>query len=159
MASTKPVEVLLKEKKIYEIVNPRLVQAGPEATLRQAIELMQKSRSGYVVIAKDGKVVGIFTEKEVVGKVLENNVNWGRPVSDFMTQDPPVLRMQDSVGQAIDVMGEKRFYHIPLVDDHGKLVNVISVRTLIRFLAEFYPTEVYNLPPIPFQIMETQEGG
>lgn len=159
MASTKPVEVLLKEKKIYEIVNRRLVQAGPDLPLQQAIELMQKHRSGYIVIAKDKKVVGIFTEIDVVQKIVENNIDWNRPVSDFMTKEPPILCMQDSVGQAIDVMGAKRLYHIPLVDEGQELVNVISVRTLIRFLAEFYPTEIYNLPPTPFQIMETQEGG
>ena len=59
----------------------------------------------------------------------------------------------------IALMGEHRFYHIPLVDDRGELVNVISVRTLIRFLSEFYPTEVYNLPPRPDQVMRTPEGG
>ncbi len=155
----KSVETLLKETKIYQVINPKLVQAPPDISLKKAIEIMQEHKSGYIVVAKEKKVVGIFTETDVVNKILGRHVNWDAPVSQFMTPNPVVLNPEDSVGQAIDLMGERRFYHIPLVDNHQELVNVISVRTLIRFLAEFYPTEVYNLPPRPDQIMETQEGG
>ena len=153
------VDSLLKEKKIYQIVNPRLVQAPPTISVKQAIEHMQKERAGYMVIAENGKPVGIFTETDVVRNVLEKEVDWNRSVREFMTPNPVVLKPEDTVGEAIDVMGSHRFYHIPLVDEKGNLVNVISVRTLIRFLAEFYPAEVLNLPPVPNQVMETQEGG
>lgn len=156
---TKPVEVLLKEKKIYQIVNPKLVQALPDISIEDAVKLMQDNKSGYIVVAKDKKVVGMFTETDLVMKILEQGIDWKRPVSEFMTKDPAVLKMTDFVGTAIDVMGQGRFYHIPLVDEKGELVNVLSVRTLIRFLAEFYPVEVYNLPPKSDQIMATPEGG
>jgi CBS domain-containing protein len=156
---SKPVEQLLKEKKIYQIVNPRLVQAPPGISLKRAIEWMQENKSGYIVIAENKKVVGIFTETDVVRKVLEQNVDWERPVREFMTPVPFMLTLNDSVGRAIDLMGEHRFYHIPLVDEDQNLVNVISVRTIIRFLAECYPAEVLNLPPDPNQVMATPEGG
>ncbi len=158
-SSTKPVEILLKEKKIYQIVNPKLVQAPPTISIKSAIEFMQQNKSGYIVLAKNKKVAGLFTEDDVVIKILEKEIDWNRPVSEFMTTNWAKLKMTDSVGQAIDLMGERRLYHIPLVDEDDNLVNVLSVRTLIRFLAEFYPTEVYNLPPKHGQIMETAEGG
>ena len=104
-------------------------------------------------------MVGIFTENDVIKKILDKDIDWNRPISDFMTANPPTLKPTDLVGTAIDVMGAKKVYHIPLVDDNGNLVNVLSVRTLTRFLAEFYPTEIYNLPPRPDQIMQTPEGG
>ncbi|MSR78499.1 MAG: CBS domain-containing protein [Candidatus Omnitrophica bacterium] len=154
-----PVEKLLKEKKIYQIISPKLVQAPPDITLRDAVDLMQTQRSGYIVVAKNKKVVGIFTELDLVRKALDQNVDWNSPLSDFMTVNPTCLRPDDSVGKAIDIMGPNRFYHIPLVDENNDLTNVLSVRSLIRFLAEFYPTEVYNLPPKPDQIMATPEGG
>ena len=155
----KSVEQLLKEKKIFEITNPKLVQAPPEISVKQAVDLMQANKSGYIVVAKNKKVAGIFTEDDVVQKILDRDINWARPISEFMTRDAAVLKPTDSVGTAIDMMGERRLYHIPLVDDHEDLVNVLSVRTLIRFLAEFYPTEIYNLPPRHDQIMQTPEGG
>ncbi len=159
METTKPVEALLREKKIYQIVNPRLVQAPPEITIQDAILLMQANKSGYIVIAKQKKVLGIFSERDAVLKILGKNVDWKKPVGEFMSEAPAILNLKDSVGQAIDLMGQHRFYYIPLVNDSQELANVLSVRTLIRFLAEFYPTEVFNLPPKSDQIMATPEGG
>lgn len=155
----KPVEILLREKKIYQIVNPKLVQAPPDITIEDALKIMQENKSGYIVIAKHKKVAGIFTENEVILKILGHDIDFKRPVSDFMEKNTQVLKMTDEVGTAIDLMGQGGIYHIPLVDEKGILVNVLSVRTLIRFLAEFYPTEVYNLPPRADQIMATPEGG
>lgn len=157
--SAKEFEELLREKKIYQIINPRLVQAPPSITVRDAIKLMQDHKAGYIVIVEKKKCVGIFTETDVVRKILEQDVDWDKQVREFMTPDPVCLKPDDSVGTAIDVMGSNRFYHIPLVDDKGELVQVISVRTLIRFLAEYYAAEVLNLPPHPNQVMTSPEGG
>ena len=155
----KSVDTLLKEKKIYQIVNPKLVQAPYTITIREAIDIMQLNKAGYMVLSKNKKVFGLFTEADIVNKILEHNIDWSRRASEFMTSDWATLKMTDSVGQAIDLMSEKKFYHIPLVDDDDNLANVLSVRTLIRFLSEFYPTEIYNLPPRFNQVMETPEGG
>lgn len=157
--SAKSVEELFKSKKIYQIINPKIVQASPDISVGASTELMQKSGSGYVVIAKNKKIVGIYTETDLVRKILEKDVDLNKPVSEFMTENPAVLSPQDQVGKAIELMGTFRFYHIPLVDENEELVGILSVRSLIRFIAGFYPTEVYNLPPNPNQVMETPEGG
>ena len=157
--ATKSVEKLLDEAKIFQIINPRLVQAPPTLTLKEALQLMQENKAGYIVIAEGGKAVGIFTETDVVRKILAQAPDMSRPVRDFMTSSPLALSPQDSAGAAIDLMSSKRFYHVPLVNAQGDLAGVLSVRTLIRFLAEHFPTEVYNLPPRPDQLMETAEGG
>ncbi len=156
----RPTQQLVKSIKIGQIVNPRLIQAPPEISVRTAVEIMQNNKSGYIVVADHTrKVVGMFTETDVLNRVLGKKDAWTKPVAEFMTKSPIVLSVNDTVGRAIEIMGKNRFYHIPLVDDKGCLVNVISVRTLIRFLAEFYPTEIYNLPPKYDQTMETAEGG
>ena len=157
--ATKPIEAMLQGKKIQAIMNTKLLQAGPNISLEKAISLMQENKSGYIVIADKKKVVGIITEADIVRKVLGKNVDLKSPVKEFMTPNPVVLSSNDTVGKAIDLMGEHRFYHIPLVGKTKELEGMLSVRSLIRFLAEFYPTEVYNLPPRPDQVMETPEGG
>ncbi len=155
----KTIEEALKEKKISEIINPKLVQAPPETTVQQAVKIMQEHRSGYIVVAQGKRVTGLFTETDFIQKILEKDVLWSRPIREFMNPDPVILSMSDSVGMAIDRMGRNRIYYIPLVNDKKELVNVISVRTLIRFLAGFYPAEVYNLPPRADQLSITPEGG
>lgn len=153
------VEVLLKEKKIYQVINAKCVVTHPDVSVKQAIAIMQENKSGYIVVAENNRCVGMFTETDVVRKILCRDVNWGAPIRDFMTPNPYVLNPNDSVGKAIDLMGDNRFYHVPLVDGNGNLAGVLSVRTLIRFLAEFYPNEVFNLPPDPNQVMTQPEGG
>jgi CBS domain-containing protein len=154
-----PTDKQLKDKKISEIVNARLIQAPSSTSLKDAIDLMRREQSAYIVVADGKDVVGILTETDVARKVLGEKVDKNRPIRDFMTADPLVLRPDDTVGKAIDLMAEHSFYHIPLVSERQELVGVLSVRTLIRFLAEFYPAEVYNLPPDPHQVAQTAEGG
>ncbi len=155
----RPIQQLVKSIKIGQIINPRLIQAPPEITVRTAVEIMQKNKTGYVVIADhQKKVVGIFTETDVLNQVLGKKDVWDKRVSELMTKNVVVLSVQDSVGKVIEFMAKNHVYHIPLTDEKAQLVNVISVRTLIRFLAEFYPTEIYNLPPKYDQVVETAEG-
>lgn len=156
---SKSVQELLKEKKVYQVPKGKLLQASPDISVRKAIETMQNEKHGYIVFVKDKKVVGIFTETDVTRKVLGEKIDWDQPVSSLMKESPVVLKPKDSVGKAIALMGKHRVYHLPVVNDENELQEVLSVRALIRFLSEFYPTEVYNLPPDPDKIIETAEGG
>jgi CBS domain-containing protein len=154
-----PTDKLLKEKKISEIINTRMIQAPATITLGEALELMRRETSLYLMVVDGKKAVGIFTETDFVQKVLGRNISPERPVREFMTPTPLCLQPDVTVGEAIDLMAKNGFYHVPLVDGKQDLVGILSVRTVIRFLAEFYPSEVYNLPPDPHQVAQTAEGG
>jgi CBS domain-containing protein len=149
----------LKDKKISDVINPRLIQAPPDISVKRAVEFMRENQSAYLVLAENSRVVGVFTETDVVQKILNKKVDEHRPIRDFMTPTPVVLRPDDTVGRAVDLMAAEDVYHIPLVNEKQELNGVLSVRTLVRFLSEFYPAEVYNLPPNPHQVLRTQEGG
>lgn len=155
----KKIEELLKEKKIFQIINDRVVQAEPSISIEEAIQLMQQHRSGYVLLISDQKLAGIFTETDVATKILGKDIDLKQSVDQVMTSNPFTLTPKDTVGEAIDLMAKKTIYHLPLTDESKKLIGMLSVRTLIRFLAEFYPNEVYNLPPDPSQVSSTPEGG
>ena len=158
-SSPKSVDQALKSRKLAEVVTAKFLQGGPDMSVQEAIGSMQEFRSGYVVIAEGKKCVGIFTENDVIFKIMGKDIDWDDPVSKYMTPDPAVLHPEDTVAAAIDLMGSRRFYHIPLINEKDELINVLSVRTLIRFLAELYPGEILNLPPRPSQITESREGG
>jgi CBS domain-containing protein len=159
MTNTKKIEELLREKKISQIINDRVVQAPPTISLKEAIHQMQFYRSGYIILTEDAAVVGVFTETDVVRKILGTDVDLSRPVSDFMTSVVHALSPDASVGEAIDLMAKQGIYHLPLTDEKHGYKGMLSVRTLIRFLAAYYPTEIYNLPPDPQQISHSAEGG
>lgn len=157
--ATKPIEKLIRETTLEQVSKTKFLQCSPETPVGKAIEQMQALKSGYIAVTQDKKLIGLFTENDVVKKILEQDLDWNRPVREFVEPNPIVLTPKDSVAVAIARMGEHRIYHIPLVNEKQELVEVLSVRALIRLLAEFYPAEVLNLPPKPNQLMETVEGG
>ncbi len=157
--AAKTLEEMLKETKIYQILRPKLVTAAPDATLQEALDLMHRERAGYMVIADEHlHVLGVFTEREVLMNVMRPGVSLAEPVSKYMRTDVHTLTKSDTVGAALEAMNQFSIRHIPLVDEFGQLNGVLSIRTIVTFLAELFPTEIFNIPPRP-QIHETVEGG
>lgn len=131
----------------------------PETTLSVAIEEMKKDEGGCVIVCDaEGSVAGIFTERDLLNKIVGQDVDMNSPVGDWMSTTVETLSADATVGDAVRVMDEKSYRNIPLVKD-GQLIGSISVFDLITYLAESYPKETMNLPPIPAQVMDTPEGG
>lgn len=153
------IEEVLKSTRIHQILRPKLVMALPSASLQEAVDLMRNEKSGYVIVADEhSKIVGMFTEREVLMKAMVRGVSWKEPVSKFMRTDVHTLKKSDTVGDAIHAMEKFSIRHVPLVDEYGQVNGILSIRTIVSFLAELFPKEVLNLPPRP-QIHETVEGG
>ena len=156
----KTIEEILKDTKIYQILRPKLVTAGPDISLQEALDLMHGQRAGYIVVADAHlKVIGMFTEREALMNVLRKGVSLSEPLSKYMRTDVHTLSKSDTVGAALDAMLQFNIRHVPLVDEFGQMNGVLSIRTVVNFLAELFPTEVFNLPPRSDQIHETVEGG
>lgn len=156
----KTITQILHETKIYQILRPKLVMATPQTTLKDALDLMRTERAGYLVIADEhSHLQGMFTEREVLSKVLGRGIPLSEPVSKYMRTDLHTLTKTDTIERALHLMNEFNIRHIPLLDDFGQVCGILSVRTIIRFLAELFPEEVFNLPPSADQLHETAEGG
>jgi CBS domain-containing protein len=132
---------------------------GPSTPLAKAIKAMKKDEGGCAIVcAKDGSVVGIFTERDLLTKIVGQTVDESAPVSDWMSPIVATLTPDATIGEAVAIMNDKGYRNIPLVKD-GKLVGSISVFDVIRYLAESYPKTTMNLPPNPNQVMDSTDGG
>ena len=157
---TKSIEEILKSTKIHQILRPKLVMALPTISLQEALDIMHSEKSGYIVVADEhSKVVGMFTEREVLMNALKKGVSMSEPLSKYMRTDVHTLTKADTVGQALDAMEKFSIRHVPLVDEFGQVNGILSIRTIVSFLAELFPTGVFNLPPQSDQIHSTIEGG
>ena len=134
------------------------VAVSPYTPLSQAIEAMKDDEGGCVIISDDGRVAGIFTERDLLMKVLGEKVDLESPISEWMQPVVETLSSEATVGDAVRLMNEKGFRNVPLVKK-GELVGSISVYDIITYLAECYPKETMNLPPLPAQVMDTVDGG
>ena len=134
------------------------VAVSPFTPLSQAIEAMKKDEGGCVMILEDGRLAGIFTERDLLTKVLREPVDLDTPISQWMQSKVETLSPEATVGDAVRLMNERSFRNIPLVRD-GEVVGLISVFDIITYLAECYPKATMNLPPLPDQVMSSVDGG
>lgn len=131
----------------------------PSTPLANAIEIMKQDEGGCAIVcAKDRSVVGIITERDLLMKIVGNQVDPNAPVSEWMSPVVATLSPQATIGEVVAMMNERGHRNIPLVND-GKLVGSVSVFDVIRYLSESYPKSTMNLPPNPHQVMESEEGG
>ena len=154
-----PIEATLKETRIRDLKLPEAACVSQAATLAEAVESMRARRAGCVLACEGDRLVGILTERDVLRKVAGERLSPDSMVADFMTSGPRTLTADDPVGDAIRLMDEGDYRHIPIIDKEGRIEAVISIQQIIQFLAELYPEEVLNLPPEPHQYMDSREGG
>ena len=160
MAATKNIEDILKETKIHQILRPKVVVTLPSTKLQEALDLMHREKSGYIIIADEhSKLVGMFTEREVLMNVMKPGVSMSEPIEKYMRRDVHPLKKSDTVGQALDFMNKFSIRHIPLLDEFEQVTGILSIRTIVSYMSELFPTGVFNLPPKSDQIHDTIEGG
>jgi CBS domain-containing protein len=153
------VEAVLRESKIRQLDPSQPVCVEMTATLAEVIESMRARRCGYVLVCEGDRAVGIFTERDVLNKVAGQPLSPASPISSLMTANPKTITAEDSLAEAIRLMDEGDYRHLPVVDRAGRVQGVISIQDVIEFLAELYPTEVLNLPPLLHQQIRSREGG
>jgi 2-oxoglutarate/2-oxoacid ferredoxin oxidoreductase subunit beta len=131
----------------------------PESSLSEALRVMREHRRGYVLLVKNGNLEGIFTERDVLLKIAGASIDTeSKPVSEYMTRDPITLPADAGVAFALHKMVVEGFRHLPLVDEHGRPVGVVSMRDIIEYLSDFFRREVLNLPPDPRVATKKRDG-
>ena len=137
------------ETALAELKRSPAVTVAPEATVTKAAELMRKKKVSAVLVKKGSKLVGIFTERDLVSRAMEAKA-WSRaPVKKFMTPSPETLKLTDPVAYALNKMSVGRFRHVVLTSADGKPAGVISIRDIVDFIVELCPEEILNLPSQP----------
>ncbi len=129
----------------------------PTASVAEALRQMKEHNRGAVLVCRDQKVVGIFTERDAL-KMMASGARFDGPLELCMTPDPVVLHASDLVGKAITMMAQGGYRRLPIVDDHGRPTGIITVQGIMRYLVEHFPAVIYNLPPEPHHATQQREG-
>jgi CBS domain-containing protein len=126
---------------------PTLVLSSTES-IETAIRAMNERHVGCALIVQNGKLAGIFTERDVLRKVAGAGLPLATtPVSKVMTPDPVTLGEDASIAYALHHMSVEGYRHLPLIKEDRTPVGVVGVRDIITWMVELFPESVLNLPP------------
>ncbi|MDG0994956.1 MAG: CBS domain-containing protein [Akkermansiaceae bacterium] len=124
------MELLLSD--IIKENEGRICKVDPEVTIEEAAKLMMAERVGALLVMKEEWVIGVLTERDIVYRVLAQGGNiTTTQVHEAMSRDVVVVKPSLTVHDAMQVVTEKRFRHLPVVSG-GHLIGVVSSGDLTR---------------------------
>jgi CBS domain-containing protein len=120
-----------------------------DAMWKVVAEMSSKGR-GAVLVEDDGALVGIFTERDLLNRIDYSDALWSHVVvRDVMTPHPMVIHADDSLSEALRRLTQGHRRHLPVVDERGHVLGMISIRDILTHVAGRFPEEMMNLPPHP----------
>jgi CBS domain-containing protein len=148
----------LKIDSVSRLQPARPLRLDRTCPVSAAVGLMRKHRAGCLLVCEGKTVVGIFTERDMLRRVIAAAKSWETPVGDVMTPEPVCVLAKDPIRLAVRRMEQGGFRHVPVLDETGRPVGVLSATRIVHYLAEHFPSTIYNLPPDPLAVPEEPEG-
>jgi len=152
------IEKLLSTVKISELPRRPVCTVSPSTSLGEVYRLLDEEHSVAVLVCEGTDLVGIFTERDIVNRTaLEGDSE--TPIGELMNPVQGSLGPEDRLADAIAIMHERGYRHVPLVGAKGEKPGLIGGRDILKLIAECHPQTLLNLPPRLDQRMNTPEGG
>jgi|SRR6266446_5525317 len=117
--------------KVSDVMSKMLLAVEPTMKLDEAARQMHDRQVGAVLVLTNERVSGILTERDVLRAVAIGDVA-GTRVAAWMTHDPESIGPEDSTSHAASVMIHGGFRHLPVVDEAGRPIGIVSIRDLMR---------------------------
>jgi len=132
------------------------VPAG--APVGAVLEQMRREGHGCALITDRGRLVGIFTERDALLKVVDRPETWSASIDSVMTREPNTVQPTDSVAAALRLMNRGHYRNVPVVAAEGNIVGNLTHYAILKFFSDRFQQEIYNLPPDPDQLPKSPEG-
>jgi CBS domain-containing protein len=132
-----PLERSLMRDRVAMLASMPPLTVASGTTIRDVLQLLNERQVGCLLVVEEGKLVGIFTERDALLKLGTAAAESGhRPVSEFMTPHPQTLGMDAKIAFALQRMDLGGFRHVPVVSRTDEPLGVISVRDILDYLTE-----------------------
>lgn len=134
----------MKVSTILATKGAHVVTISPEVPVSEAVRLFSKHDIGALVVVSDDQLMGILSERDIVRQLAHYERMLDVPVQNLMTPRVIVGRPQDDLASIIHTMTEKRFRHLPIVED-GRLIGIISIGDVLKAQRDQYRGEISTL--------------
>ena len=134
------------------------VEVNKGAKVKHTIDKMQTSQRKCALIMDKGKLVGIFTAHDIARKVLDQPGVEDKNIESIMTKDPQTLDADLKIIEAIQIMGDRPYRYMPVVDAEDRVLGTLTHYAIIKYISDHFPEEIYNLPPEPDRFAQSRDG-
>ncbi len=132
--------------------NPLVVSLAPDTTVREAARVMNDHGIGGVLVLDQGRLVGIFTERDVMRRVVATGLDPATtPVSEVMTRDVVTASADQVIAECRALMSSRRIRHVP-VQDGAALVGVITSGDILAYEVALQETQINELQRYVFDL-------
>ena len=122
-----------------------IFSVSPEATVFEAIQVLAEKNIGAVLVMEEGKLVGMFSERDYTRKVvLRGKRSREMKVAEIMSTDLKVVHPREAVEACLRLMTDKRIRHLPVLDGE-KVVGVISIGDLVKWVISCQSAAIAHL--------------
>jgi CBS domain-containing protein len=112
---------------VSEVMTAQVAAATPRSTVADVARQMASVESGAIPVTDEGKVVGLITDRDIVLRVVAENLPLSTPVTEVMTTGVETCREEDNVADAAAIMGAKQIRRLVVLNDRGGLSGMLSL--------------------------------
>ncbi len=116
---------------IADVMRPEFIEVAPEDTLGEVAELMNVQNVSAVAVKDSGRLIGILTERDLLKAMAARVHSSEARVRQWMTEDPVTAAADTEVEDAARLMLERGFRHLPVVNEDGNTVGIVSLRRVV----------------------------
>src|SRR5262245_6404749 len=118
---------------LLRIARTPMVMVSSDASVMEAVRTMSEESIGAVVVKEGNRLVGIFSERDLMLRVVSEKRDPERtPIQDVMTSPVQTIHRDSTVDDALKVMLEQHIRHLPILDRDGRVSGMISMRSLLH---------------------------
>jgi CBS domain-containing protein len=160
MAETGPqfdLRELFTATTVGELMLTQVPVLSPGETAEDAAAAMRAVNHGSALICEGERLKGIITERDLLKLLIEPR-RFQAPLADVMTSSPRTTSVNDRLIEAVRAMDQGGYRRLPVIDERGRPVGIIDVKSVVNFLVEQVPATVYNQAASALLSVREREG-
>ena len=147
----------VRSEKIRRLDLSFYVEVQKGSLVGEVIEKMQASNRKCALIVDGTELVGIFTAHDIRDHARQEEA-LKQPIESVMTADPETIDGNASLSEAITLLNDKPYRYLPVLNKEGHVIGTLTHYAILKYISDYFPEDIYNLPPDPDRIATARDG-
>ncbi len=136
------ISELLAAMPVSDLDLSRFVEVGPATTVAETVEAMNAANRSMAGVVAEGRLLGVFTQRDILNRVLGRSRMWTHPITDEMTRSIRTMRLSDSVADGLAIMNDWWVRSVPVVDEEEHFAGNLSYYEVMVTMADLVAAHI-----------------